>query len=300
MARLKEIAEETAAELEDYLDAIGWSENPFARPPSLDEYVIPNPHDVADVASAIDGARGPVVIHSAFSGAGKTAMAKALLEDLGDGYQTVYVGEHNTTAYELVATIADESGIGKSNSTKMTEQKLRTAEFDRPLLVAIDEFGLNDPATIHTLQFLNDEVGARVILTGMSSQYEALEGAGPEGRAFARRIALDVELGPLEESQTAELVARRIATARGDDPDETIADLEAATGPDRSSLLSPFTDGALEEIHDRAEGVPGVIMAACAELVGLAAWRYREEGEILVTPELAAEGHEYADPRADA
>lgn len=292
MGRIKQIADATHAELQSFLDHLGWSENPFARPPTMDEFVIPSTNDIADVGSAINGDHGPVVIHSAFTGAGKTTMARALLADFEADYQPMFIGEHNTTAYELISILADGSGVGKSYSTKMTEEKIRQADFDRPLLAAVDEFGLNDPSTIHTLQFINDELDVRLILTGMTSQYEALRGVGPEGRAFARRVAVAIELGELDFRKTRELIERRIATAVGG------AHEHAGASNDDETLHAPFTAEAVAEIHDRAQGVPGVVMAACADLIGLAAYTYANDGDGRVTRGLV-DAHDFADPRAD-
>ncbi|MFC6766891.1 hypothetical protein [Natrinema soli] len=70
-------------------------------------------------------------------------------------HQAVYDGEHNVTSYELVSIVSNGVGVGKSSSTKLTEEKISAAEFDDPVLLGVDELGLNDPDTLHIIQFIN-------------------------------------------------------------------------------------------------------------------------------------------------
>ncbi|WP_256394127.1 AAA family ATPase [Natronoarchaeum rubrum] len=284
MGRIKEIAEATDAELDEYLAEQGWADNPFAGEAGLDEYVLPSEEDIADIAAAIRSYTGPVLVHSHYSGVGKTTLLRVLLAEYADEYQTVHVGEHNVTPYELASIVADEIGVGKSSSTKLTEQKIRDADLEEPVLLGIDEFGLNDPDTLHVIQFLNDLEDVKVILTGMTSQWEAIGQLGSEGRAFQRRVSYQLQLSPLDRHQTAELVQRRQATALGLDHDEY-------AGVD----VAPFTEAALDEIYERAQGVPAVITAACAELVGLAAYRYANGLGAEIDTDLV-DAVEFADP----
>lgn len=287
MGRLKDIADTTDTEQRQYLDYLGWEHNPFLGSATIDEYVLPNPADVADVADHIQHYTGPVVIHSGFSGVGKTTLLQMLLDDLGEDYHSVYVGEHNVTPYELAALVADDIGVGKSNSTKLTERKLRNHEYEEPILLGIDEIGLNDPGTIHVIQFLNDLEAYRVVLTGMTSQWEAVKQLGPEGRAFARRASFELNLGPLSRAQTVELYQRRVASVTDYDHD----DFEEVP-------LAPFGKDVLDVIHERGGGIPAVMVAAMADIFGLAAYRYANHGIKEIGVDLADE-IEYADPVAD-
>lgn len=287
-----EIIQSTDDEWASYVDALDWetSRNPFARDMTLDEFVIPDAAAVADISSAIRDYRGPIVVHSEYSGAGKTALVKALLDEYQeDGeYQTAYIGTHNTTAYELTGIVADRVlDVGKSSSTKLTERRLRETDIEDEVLLAVDEFGLNDAETIHSLQFLTDDVGVRLLLTGMTSQWEALQSLDAASGAFARRVALDVSLGPLDEDQLSEVLARRLATARGEDPDEV--DVEN---------ISPFAESALSVLHRESQGVPGVAVSAAAEALSLAAYRHSQGGGVEVDAEIA-EAVEYRDPAVD-
>lgn len=294
MGRIRDIAESTDQELAEYLDHHGWTVNPFAHAATLDEYVLPGDEEIADIASHLSSYTGPILIHSPYSGVGKTTLLKMLLEEYGQDYETVYIGEHNVTPYELTAIVADQIGVGKSSSTKLTEQKIRDhveGYVREPYLVGVDEFGLNDPDTLHTIQFLNDLDDIHVILTGMSSQWDAIGDLGSDGRAFQRRVSYQLELEPFGREQTRELVERRLAAAMGRDPtDQDVLD-DVGTGP--------FTADALDVIHERSQAVPAVITTACAELVGLAAYQYANDAGDAVTVELA-KAIDYAEPEVES
>lgn len=283
MGQIRDIDRATNRELEQYLEHLGWRENPFAHPARLEEYVLPESDHIADITAQVRSYTGPILIHSRYSGAGKTTLLKMLLEEYEPDHNPIYVGEHNVTPHELVSIVAAEMGITAADSTKLTEQKIRSrlAHHDGdPYLLGIDEFGLNDPNTLHVIQFLNDLDGVKVILTGMSSQWHAIAQLGTDGRAFQRRVAYQLELTPFDDAQTVELVKRRIAAARD-------ADYEEVT-------IHPFEPETLGIVQDESKGIPGVITAACSELVTLGAYQYANGRGAEITP-LLANAIEYAD-----
>lgn len=278
MGQIRQIADATADEQDEYLTALNWTENPFVRPAGVDEYVLPDEADIADITATLQNYTGPVLVHSRYSGAGKTTLLRVVLEEFEQDHTAVQLGEHNVTPYELVSIVADEIGVGKSSSTKLTEQKIKNALDDwddDPILLGIDEFGLNDPDTLHTIQYLND-IGIKVILTGMTGQWDAIGNLGSDGRAFQRRVSYQLTLEPLAREQTTELVQRRLMLAEGTDP----------TNDPATVSIAPFTADALDSVHEQADGIPGVIVAACAELVGLGAYRYAQTGETAITADL--------------
>jgi len=287
--RIQAIAEATDSEREAYLNHLGWTENPFARAPSMDEYVLPSEGSIADIASHLTDYTGPVLIHSEYSGVGKTTLLQMLLDSYADQYETLGVGEHNVTAYELIAIVADQLDIGKSSSTKLTERKVADAlaEDDREILIGVDEFGLNDKDTLHVIQFLNDLDSVRVIMTGMTSQWEAIGGLGSDGRAFQRRVSYELELEPLDKDQAHELYKRRVATVT-DHPHDAYEELP----------VDPLTSDAFDVVYERSEGVPAVMVAAISNLLGLGAYRYAELDDPEISAPLA-EKIDYANPQAD-
>lgn len=287
--RIQAISEGTRTERDAYLDHLGWTDNPFVRPATMGEYVLPSESAIADIATHLRDYTGPVLIHSAYSGAGKTTLLRMLLDSYSEDFTPVMLAEHNVTAYELIAIFADELDIGKSSSTKLTERKVRNALDDReqPVLVGVDEFGLNDRETLHVIQFLNDLAGVRVIMTGMTSQWDAVGNLGSDGRAFQRRVSHELELEPLSREQATELYQRRVASVT----DYSHEDYETVP-------LSPLTTDALDTIHDHGAGIPAVMVSALSKLIGLAAYRFAEIDDPEISADIA-DRIEYADPHAD-
>jgi type II secretory pathway predicted ATPase ExeA len=288
MGQIKQISQTTEDEVESYLDYLGWDANPFTNQTTTEDYVLPNEEDIADVVSHIGQYTGPILIHSGLSGVGKTTLIKILLDELQDDYTTVYIGEHNVTPYELVSIVADKTNVGKSSSTKLTEDKLASAEFDETVLIGIDEFGLNDPDTLHTIQFLNDEVNCKIVLTGMTSQWNAIEKLGSSGKAFQRRVSMQLQLEPLSFGQAKELIQRRITTVTDTPYDEY-----------QSVSLDKFiSESALEELYNRTEGVAGVLLSALSEALSLTAYQHYNDANSIVTDNIVS-NLTIANPYAD-
>ena len=288
MGQIKQISQTTEDEVESYLDYLGWDANPFTNQTTTEDYVLPNEEDIADVVSHIGQYTGPILIHSGLSGVGKTTLIKILLDELQDDYMTVYIGEHNVTPYELVSIVADKTNVGKSSSTKLTEDKLASAEFDKTVLIGIDEFGLNDPDTLHTIQFLNDEVDCKIVLTGMTSQWNAIEKLGSSGKAFQRRVSMQLQLEPLSFGQAKELIQRRITTVT-DPPYD---------GYQSVSLDKFISESALEELYNRTEGVAGVLLSALSEALSLTAYQHYNDANSIVTDNIVS-NLTIANPYAD-
>jgi len=288
MGQIKQISQTTEDEVESYLDYLGWDANPFTNQTTTEDYVLPNEEDIADVVSHIGQYTGPILIHSGLSGVGKTTLIKILLEELQDDYTTVYIGEHNVTPYELVSIVADKTNVGKSSSTKLTEDKLASAEFDKTVLIGIDEFGLNDPDTLHTIQFLNDEVDCKIVLTGMTSQWNAIEKLGSSGKAFQRRVSMQLQLEPLSFGQAKELIQRRITTVT----DTPYDDYQSV------SLDKFISESALEELYNRTEGVAGVLLSALSEALSLTAYQHYNDANSIVTDNIVS-NLTIANPYAD-
>lgn len=288
MGQIKQISQTTEDEVESYLDYLGWDANPFTNQTTTEDYVLPNEEDIADVVSHIGQYTGPILIHSGLSGVGKTTLIKILLDELQDDYTTVYIGEHNVTPYELVSIVADKTNVGKSSSTKLTEDKLASAEFDKTVLIGIDEFGLNDPDTLHTIQFLNDEVDCKIVLTGMTSQWNAIEKLGSSGKAFQRRVSMQLQLEPLSFGQAKELIQRRITTVT-----DTPYDVYQSVSLDKF-----ISESALEELYNRTEGVAGVLLSALSEALSLTAYQHYNDANSIVTDNIVS-NLTIANPYAD-
>ncbi|WP_336406673.1 ATP-binding protein [Haloarcula litorea] len=142
----------------------------------------------------------------------------------------------------------------------------------KTLLLVVDEIEVLKPDLLSPLQVAGD-AGVRLFLTGT-----------PEGK---RRVAeirgtLDSRLryyegiDPFSPDDVAEYVARSLAYFR-DEPYEGQA-------PDL------FTRAAIEDVHDRTEGVPREVRIECRELFTRAAFVWYRTGQdvdrVQVTPEM--------------
>lgn len=272
---ISQIRTQAEQEKQQYLEYHNLSDNPFTTNVTKQTYVPPNKADLADIITEINSYTGPIVIHSQYSGVGKTTLVKMLLKELSNNHSSCYIGEHNVTSYELVSIIADKIGVGKSSSTKLTENKLQKYQNnnEKPLLIAVDEFGLNDPNTLHSLQFINDEINCKLILTGMSNQWNSISKIGTEGKAFKRRVSVSVKLQPLDFTKVQQLVRNRIQT-------------------DISEFI---TSRALRTIAENSKYIPGVIVSSLAKSFNLAAYRYSNGNSPLITNKIA-NSIDYPDP----
>jgi type II secretory pathway predicted ATPase ExeA len=277
----------TDDELDTYLDELGWDRNPFRYPPRLEGYVIRAAEEIGHptrptLTSAIRSYSGPILIHSRYSSIGKTTLVRLLLEDYSDRIETAYVDGQDATAKELAAVVADRVGIDDAPSLGRAEREIRETVADRdgnPYLLGIDDFALTDPESMDLVQSLADLNGLRIMLTGPTSQWDGVSEFGDVGQAFQQCISFHLELEPFERAQTTELVKRR-ATIEANGTQSINSD-------DIDELKSyPFTDSTLDLVHQDSNGVPGMITAACAELVDVAAMQYGQTGQVEISPQL--------------
>lgn len=266
---IRNIRETVEEEIKSYNEYKKWSQNPFTIKPNADVYVIPSDDDVADVFSAINNYTGPIVIHSDKSGIGKTTLLDIILQEYNDQYNTVKIGEHNATSYELISIIADRIGVGKSNSVKSTESKLQSYD-GKTALIGIDEYGLNDPSTLHTIQYLNDNVNCVIIMTGMTNQYQALQKADDFKKALHRRISHVYKLEPFTITQTEEAINRLLTYAR---EDKSIDDINSVT------YTNLITEESLQYIHDKNNGIIGKIITDMNDIIQIKAHIYNKTNQ---------------------
>ncbi len=148
----------------------------------------------------------------------------------------------------------------------------RVREQGKTLLLVVDEIEVLKADLLSPLQVAGD-AGVRLFLTGT-----------PEGK---RRVAeirgtLDSRLRyyegiePFAPDDVAEYVARSLAYFRGESYDGETPDL--------------FTQAAIDDIHERTDGVPREVRIECRELFTRAAFVWYRTGQdierIQVTPEL--------------
>ncbi|MBX0322703.1 ATP-binding protein [Halomicroarcula sp. F13] len=228
-------------------------------------------------------------------GTGKSAFREIVLRDLSqhDDFVVTHLDNpRETTARALYQTVLEaayadgfsvdfgrysqvRNGIPWATAeakTALREVVQRVREHGKTLLLVVDEIEVLEADLLSPLQVAGD-AGVRLFLTGT-----------PEGK---RRVAeirgtLDSRLRyyeniePFGPDDVAEYVARSLAYFRGEPYDGEAPDL--------------FTRAAIEDVHERTDGVPREVRIECRELFTRAAFVWYRTGQdvdrIQVTPEL--------------
>ena len=269
-----ESTENTVSESqESYLAAIGWSTNPFNRPATADEFVLTNAERVSNLTTQIQNYNGPILLHSAPAGAGKTTLLDILLESLSDDFSPLKISGRSMTAHSLFATLADELDVEVDLNTQQTKQRLHDELEDRdsPALLGLHDLDLVDKEALYSIHELADLPNTRIILTGTVSSWEAIGQVGSVGQTFQRDVSYQLRLETLSCDEGYELYQRRVASATDYEHDDY-----QEVPPD------PITETALDEVYDRSEGVPALMISAFDELIGRATDRYHRTNSTLI------------------
>ncbi len=211
-------------------------------------------------------------------GAGKTTLARALLNGLQDDsivaaqLVTTHLGED-----ELVRAICNAFGLRTGNEEKAQLLKrlesfllARAREGKRALLV-VDEAQNLPPKSLEELRMLsNYQVGERALLQsfllGQAQFKKVLQ--SPDMEQFRQRVIVSYHLGPLEGEETRKYIEHRLnLVGWRRDPvitDEAYGMIHEASGgiPRKINTLCDrlFLYGCLEEIHEINEDVVGLVV----------------------------------------
>ncbi|WP_273837802.1 ATP-binding protein [Halococcus sp. PRR34] len=274
MPTASESPENNPGEHQDpYLDAIGWSTNPFNRPATADEYVLTNAESISDITAKIQNYNGPVLLHSPTAGVGKTTLLDILLESLSDEFVPLKINGQATTVHGLVATLADELAIEVDWNTQQTKQRLHDelGRRDAPVLLGVHDLDLATEEALYAVHELTDLSNIHIILSGTASSWETIGQVGSVGQTFQRDVSYQLRLDPLSRAEAYELYQRRVATATEYEHDEY-----------QEVPFDPITETALDEVYDRSDGVPALIISAFEELIDRATDRYLRTNTTLI------------------
>jgi type II secretory pathway predicted ATPase ExeA len=263
----------TSESQESYLAAIGWSTNPFDRPATADEYVLTNAENISDITTQIQNYNGPVLLHSPTAGVGKTTLLDILLESLSNEFAPLKINGQNTTVHRLVATLAGELDVEVDQNTQQTKQRLRDELGDRntPVLLGVHDLDLATEEALYAVHELTDLSNIRIVMMGTASSWETIGQVGSIGQTFQRWVSYQLKLDPLSRDEGYELYQRRVASATDYEHDDH-----------QEVPLDPVTETALDEVYDRSEGVPALMVSAFGELIGRAADRYHRTNTTLI------------------
>lgn len=185
-------------------------------------------------------------------GAGKTTLCRALLDRLGDEYETALVLNPRLTPTQLLKTILVELGLEPKRDRASCLAILNEMLLDRAgrgidVVLCIDEAQDMDRQLLEEVRLLSNlETHERkllqIVLIGQPELRDLLDDAGL--RQLRQRITVRYHLEPLGRSETESYVQHRLGIAGG-----------------RSR--PSFTNGALRKVHGYSGGIPRLINAVC-------------------------------------
>lgn len=229
----------------------GWRFIPFAQKDPLPDARLLVPHQVKEVGRLIDMIQAGDLVSFVVSdiGMGKTALCKFLAEALPmeESPQTVSVFLHGPSIEEpeqMLRLILKrlELEVKEGDLAGEFEQLYRWHESypELLLLLVMDEFPDIGKRALEMVRVIADLRGVVWVLNGRKNQL--LEFVEKNAPALLRRKRFILELKPLDQEEIEELLALRMAWARGNEYN--------------SLSIEPFTRSAVIKIHRLSRGVP--------------------------------------------
>jgi len=238
-----------------YLQSFGLREKPFALSPDPRYLFLAASHReaLAHLLYGVDQGEGFISVVGEV-GTGKTTLCRTLLQRLGAETEVAFLFNPDLSPLELLESICTEFGIGLPGGATRRDLLARINEFlvcnkreGRRVLLIIDEAQNLSPETLEQVRLLSnlETETAKLIQIVLLGQPE-LEAklASKELRQLGQRVSVWWNLEPMERAETFEYVRHRLRVAG-------------------NAGRSPFTDGALREVHRRAMGVPRVVNLLC-------------------------------------
>jgi len=187
-------------------------------------------------------------------GTGKTTLCRTLLQRLGAETEVAFLFNPDLSPLELLESICTEFGIDLPGAASRRDLLARINEFlvhnrseGRRVLLIIDE-AQNLPAEtleqVRLLSNLETETAKliQIVLLGQP-ELEAKLASKPL-RQLGQRVSVWWTLAPMKRAETFDYVRHRLRVAG-------------------NAGRSPFSDGALREVHRRSLGVPRLVNLLC-------------------------------------
>jgi len=242
----------------------GWQFMPFAQKDPLPDPRLLVPHQVGEVQKLVDAVREGDLVSFVVSdiGMGKTAICKFLAETLPaeEHPKTVTVFLHGpsieTPEQMLRLILARLELEPKGDLTSEFEQLFRWHEMypDILLVLIVDEFPDIGEMALEVTRALADLRGIIWIFNGQKDRL--LKFLDQHSPALLQRRRLILELRPMDVDEVEELLALRMAWARGSDFN--------------NFAIEPFTREAIVEVHKRSRGIPREALKIAGDAVYLA------------------------------
>jgi len=238
-----------------YLQSFGLREKPFALSPDPRYLFLAESHReaLAHLLYGVDQGHGFISVVGEV-GTGKTTLCRTLLQRLGAETEVAFLFNPDLSPVELLESICTEFGIGPADGASRRDLLARINDFllrnkgeGRRVLLIIDEAQNLPPETLEQVRLLSNletETSKliQIVLLGQP-ELEAKLASKPL-RQLGQRVSVWWTLAPMKRAETFEYVRHRLRVAG-------------------NAGRSPFTDGALREVHRRAMGVPRVVNLIC-------------------------------------
>ncbi len=265
---------------EAYFDKFEWDFNPFAQKDPLPDPELLVPHQVKDVQELIDLVTEGDLVSFIVSkiGMGKTTLCKfldnALPEQEDENIVSVFLhGPSIDNGEQMLRIILERLELrSKEGDVAMEFEQLRNWHQDYSdftLNIIIDEFPDINEKSLNMVRSLADLEGIVMILNGQENELEDFVKDNAPALYERRRHTLRLE--PLTRDELRELVMYRMAWARGGDYERRI--------------VKPFTEEAIDELHEKSDGVP----RRALKLAGDSVYNMVDSDEMRITPELVHE-----------
>jgi general secretion pathway protein A len=238
-----------------YLDFFQLNEFPFNVTPDPRFLFFSERHREAfdSLLYGVEHRKGFIVLTGEV-GCGKTTICRSVLNNLPGTTHSAFILNPSLTASQLVRSILHDLGIDPKGGDKLVHIAqlnrflLQCLEKGENVAVIIDESQNLDPHLMEQVRMLSNletdqHKLMQIILSGQPELKERLR--RPELRQLRQRVMVHCDLAPLTTIETALYIQHRLKIAGADDPG------------------SIFQSAAIQQIHDRADGIPRQINTIC-------------------------------------
>jgi general secretion pathway protein A len=238
-----------------YLQSFGLREKPFALSPDPRYLFLAESHReaLAHLLYGVDQGEGFIAVVGEV-GTGKTTLCRTLLQRLGAETEVAFVFNPDLSPQELLEAVCREFGIVGPGGGSRRDLLDRIDDFlvqnkaaGRRVLLIIDEAQNLPDETLEQVRLLSNletETSKliQIVLLGQPELEAKL--ASKRLRQLGQRVSVWWNLEPMKRAEAFEYVRHRMRVAG-------------------NAGRSPFSDGALREVHRRALGVPRVMNVLC-------------------------------------
>lgn len=261
---------------EAFFENYKWDFMPFAQKDPLPDPELLVPHQTEDVQELIDLVQEGDLVSFVVSeiGMGKTTLckflSKALPEQEDKNIVSVFLhGPSIESREQILRLILERLELhAKEGDVAAEFEQLRSWHENYPdflLVLIVDEFPDVSEDALNIIRSAADLEGIVWILNGRKD--ELINFVEEKAPALLERRRHIFELEPMNKEEVRELIMFRMAWARGGDYD--------------LRTIEPFTEEAIEKIHEKSEGIP----RRALKLAGDAVYNVIEEDKLEIESE---------------